>query len=364
MDRRPARLRGHQTDRVDATLTPAAPAAAPSPPGTTGVEPGLRLAPHAVVLRRSPHELQVGVEPSVVVPRSYEPVVAALADGATAGHLGLTAREAGLPADAVADLLGALDDARLLRPPSSVASRAVRVVGAGTLGSRTAHALATAGFGTVHLADLPSRVPTGERALDRPPRRASRRRRPEADGRPERLELLAASLGAAHPSLRVRRPRHFAQPEGGAVALTVVVADGPEPDRLVPDVLREQGAPHLLVRCAGDEAVVGPLVVPGATSCVRCTDLGRRDADPRWPWLLEQLTRLHVEPAPTLLAWAAVTAAVQALAFVGSGHAETLDHTLELSGGEHSLRLRAWPAHPECPCRWDDGSDPGTHGRS
>jgi len=313
-----------------------------------------------VVLRRGPDELQIGVEPSVVVPRSFERVLAALVDGATADDLGLTAREAGLRPDSLADLLGALDDARLLQPPSSVTTRAVRVVGAGTLGSRAAHELATAGFGTLHLADLPSRVPADEPGLDR---RTSRRRRPGPSHETDRLELLAASLGAAHPGLRVRRPRHFTQPEGDAVALTVVVADGPEPDRLVPDVLREQGAPHLLVRCAGDEAVVGPLVVPGATSCVRCADLGRRDADPRWPWLLEQLTRLRVEPVPTLLAWAAVTAAVQALAFVVGGRAETLDHTLELGSGEHALRLRAWPAHPECPCRWDDAGDPGTRGR-
>ena len=340
---------------MDATLTPAAPA----PPGTTGADPGLRLAPHAVVLHRSPHELQIGVEPSVVVPRTYERVVSALVDGAGAHKLGLTAREVGLEPDALTDLLSALDDARLLRPSSPVATRAVRVVGAGTLAARTADALAAAGFGTLYLADLPSRVPPDGPDAARPARRG--RSRPS--GRPDRLELLAARLGAAHPDLRVRRPRHFAQPEGGAVALTVVVADGPEPDRLVPDVLREQGAPHLLVRCAGDEAVVGPLVVPGATSCVRCADLGRRDADPRWPWLLEQLTRLRVEPVPTLLAWAAVTAAVQALAFVGGGRAETLDHTLELGSGEHALRLRAWPAHPECPCRWDDAGDPGTRGR-
>jgi len=133
-----------------------------------------------------------------------------------------------------------------------------------------------------------------------------------------------------------------------------VAADGPEPDRLVTDVLREAGAPHLLLRSSGDEAVVGPLVVPGTTSCVRCADLARRDADVRWPWLLEQLVRLPVQPAPTLLAWAAVTAVVQTLAYVGGSAAETLGHTLELGTDQHTLRLRAWAVHPECPCRGVD----------
>ncbi len=350
---------------MDVTPEPGAPD--PGAGAAPDLDPGLRLAPHAVVLHRSPTELQIGVEPSVVVPRSYRRVVAALAAGSTPHRLGLTAREQGLRPSAVAELLGALDDARLLQPPPVAPARAVRVVGAGPLASRTADELVTAGFGTVYLADLPARAPADDGSDTAPARPAARRRTPAAGRtsrreRTGRVELLTASLRAAHPGARVRRTRHFAQPEGDAVALTVVVADGPEPDRLVPDVLREQGAPHLLVRCTGDEAVVGPLVVPGVTSCVRCADLGQRDADPRWPWLLEQLTRLALEPSPTLLGWAALTAAVQALAFVGGGRAETLGHTLELGGAEHALRLRAWPPHPECPCRWDDTVEAGARG--
>ena len=46
---------------------------------SAGGGPDLRLAPHAVLLRRSPTELQVGVEPSVVVPPAYEPLLRALA---------------------------------------------------------------------------------------------------------------------------------------------------------------------------------------------------------------------------------------------------------------------------------------------
>ena len=48
---------------------------------SAGGGPDLRLAPHAVLLRRSATELQVGVEPSVVVPPAYEPLLRALADG-------------------------------------------------------------------------------------------------------------------------------------------------------------------------------------------------------------------------------------------------------------------------------------------
>lgn len=319
-----------------------------------GGERDLRLAPHAVLLRRTPAELQVGVEPSVVVPDCYDALVRALVAGTGPDQLALTARAQGLAARSVPDLLEALTAARLLQPTSVAANRAVRVIGVGPLGARTAYELVDAGFSSVYLADLP------ERAKPDPGRRpAGRAPRPRTD--PDRLELLAAALEADRPGVRVRRRRHFVHPEGDTVALTVVVADGPEPDRLVPDLLREAGAPHLLVRCVGDEAVVGPLVVPGTTSCVRCADLARRDADPRWPWLLEQLTRLRIEPAPTLLAWAAVTAAVQALAFVGGSGAETLGRTLELGTDQHTLRLRSWPVHPECPCVWADAAPVVVH---
>lgn len=310
----------------------------------SSAEPGLRLAPHAVLLRRSDTELQVGVEPSVVVPVEFDPLVRSLAAGAEPDVLAHLAHERGLPARAVPDLLGALAEVGLLRQRPTPADLGVRVVGAGPLGTRTAHELVAAGVRTLYLAELP----------EPPAPHENRRRRPAPHRRaePDRLDLLVTTLEEACADVRVRRTRHFVKPEGAAVALTVVVADGPEPDRLVTDLLREAGAPYLLVRCSGDEAVVGPLVVPGETSCVRCADLARRDADPRWPWLLEQLTRLRLEPAPSLLAWAAVTAAVQALAFLGGATAETLGHTLELDTDEHTMRLRSWTTHPECPCRW------------
>ncbi|RYZ25808.1 MAG: hypothetical protein EOP01_09835, partial [Propionibacteriaceae bacterium] len=96
----------------------------------------VRLAPHAMVLRRSDSELQIGVEPCVVVPASYDRVVRDLAVGAPPHHLDETAVELGLGPQAVPDLLVALADAHLLGPPATTA--AVRVVGVGPLGSRTA----------------------------------------------------------------------------------------------------------------------------------------------------------------------------------------------------------------------------------
>ena len=47
--------------------------------------------------------------------------------------------------------------------------------------------------------------------------------------------------------------------------------------------------PHLLVRVRDGNGLVGPMVVPGVTSCLRCADLHRSDHDAAWPAVAAQL---------------------------------------------------------------------------
>jgi hypothetical protein len=49
------------------------------------------------------------------------------------------------------------------------------------------------------------------------------------------------------------------------------------------DFAERERLPHLHVGIRHTSAVVGPLVVPGFTSCLRCNYLHRRDQDPSWP---------------------------------------------------------------------------------
>lgn len=58
--------------------------------------------------------------------------------------------------------------------------------------------------------------------------------------------------------------------------------------RLVRDLQRE-GIAHLPVRVRDGTGLVGPLVIPGVTSCLRCADLHRSDRDPAWPAIAAQL---------------------------------------------------------------------------
>ncbi|MCF6745308.1 thiamine biosynthesis protein ThiF [Blastococcus sp. KM273128] len=111
--------------------------------------------------------------------------------------------------------------------------------------------------------------------------------------------------------------------------------------------------PHLVATVRGETGVVGPLVVPGASSCLRCADLHRRDADPRWPRLAAQLTAAEPPPSGATLTCllTAVLAAGQVLACIdGRGAPVTLDATVELRPPDLLPHLRRWPPHPSCGC--------------
>jgi hypothetical protein len=116
--------------------------------------------------------------------------------------------------------------------------------------------------------------------------------------------------------------------------------------------LHDAGVAHLVAAVRGDTGVVGPLVVPGVTSCLRCADLHRRDADPHWPVLAAQLTAAGAPGGATLTCWAtALVAAQQALAYLdGSGSPAALSASVELCPPGLVPRLRRWPPHPSCGC--------------
>jgi hypothetical protein len=141
-------------------------------------------------------------------------------------------------------------------------------------------------------------------------------------------------------------------PAGAAADLVVLTRPWAASDPLVGG-LQRAGVPHLVATVRDRTGVVGPLVVPGVTGCLRCGDLHRRDADPRWPRLAAQLTAGEAAAggATVTCLLTAVVAAVQALAFLdGAAAPAVLDATLELTPPTLLPRLRRWPPHPGCGC--------------
>lgn len=156
----------------------------------------------------------------------------------------------------------------------------------------------------------------------------------------------------AGPALvRTRRASARARPRQRADL--VVLADSPRRD--LPASLVLDGVPHLAVSAIEAIGVVGPLVVPGSSACLRCLDLARAERDPAWPLILAQLPDHPASPlgCDSVLATAvAAQATAQALAFTdrGPAAAATINGTLELVLPDWQWRRRTWQPHPHCDC--------------
>lgn len=341
----------------------AAPAAIPLPEW-------LRLPPGRSVLWRSPDCVQLGLsDASALVIEGLSEPLATLLRGLDGAH-----RTSRLIADAVASgaavaevraVLGELVSAGLATPATdpSVAVEcavdaeawslhsgqrcdeviALRRAATVVVGGRTrlapalAISLAVAGVGrvvvdtagTVEAGD----VGTGYRLAD--------------VGLP-RSQAARDALQRAVPSVHTELPARC-RPD------LVVLADAlvPEPDVLLD--LQARRVPHLAVHAHEGVAVVGPLVLPGRSSCLRCVQLRRTELDPMWPKLAAQLVSAVPFADVACTQVAAALGAEQVLAVLagpgcGAGVPATWGASLELDPLRGQLRKRHWHPHPRCGC--------------
>jgi len=163
-----------------------------------------------------------------------------------------------------------------------------------------------------------------------------------------------APPGRKQPAQAASGQAASAQAPPGQARPDLAVLVGRQPLELRASLMREQ-IPHLAA--SADEAIgiVGPLVVPGRTACLRCMDLTRTDRDPAWPLILAQLAGRAPDPlacdAP-LAAAVAAQAAAQGLAFIDRAAAAgaVTNGTLELFLPGWQWRRRTWPPHQDCAC--------------
>ncbi|WP_166442072.1 hypothetical protein [Nakamurella flava] len=154
--------------------------------------------------------------------------------------------------------------------------------------------------------------------------------------------VLDATAGAAHRR-RGRPPAADLVVLGAIDVLDLGLAATLTRDRV----------PHLGVVAGIGRVVVGPLVLPGRTSCLACAHRHRVDADPEWPTVLRSLLdRRSPTPAAVTVAMATALAAAQILDHVDHLRCPgTVDGTLEWNVGEATPRRRTWVPHPTCGCR-------------
>jgi bacteriocin biosynthesis cyclodehydratase domain-containing protein len=219
------------------------------------------------------------------------------------------------------------------------AATRVEMYGAGRLGATLAALLTAAGIGAVRTED------DGPlRAVDLAP------------GGVRSTELAPRTRGAAAQAVTelVRRSRDIGQPAAPIDRSIVVLA--PTGAVIPPEWLRQvRHRPHLAIAIRDTAAVIGPLVIPGQTPCLRCMELARADRDPAWPALAAQLvgTNRGVEPSDIALVTAAAgLAAMHLLRWLDAPELDVpiVAGTLELSGDDLQLRRRSLTGHPQCGC--------------
>ena len=176
-------------------------------------------------------------------------------------------------------------------------------------------------------------------------------------------ELLIAGLRCS--GARVGHTSHANATGAPAGVDLVVLADWLAADpRLLRD-LHTARVPHLPVRVRDGAGLVGPLVIPGVTSCLTCADLHRTDRDPAWPALATQLREvIGTADRPTVLATAALALGQvqRVIAGVREGCGSdgagapppAFDTSWEIDVGTGAIRARRWPRHPLCGC-WPSG---------
>ena len=212
------------------------------------------------------------------------------------------------------------------------------VHGLGLIGAQVARQLAAAGIGVVRPVDPnPAKhADTGPGALD-PPQVGKRRQ-----------EAVSRAIQRDTPSTRIVPSFPARRPD------LVVIAPVERYPLEIFENLVSAGVPHLVVRPTEDEVLVGPLVLPGRTPCVHCTDLQLSEQDPSWPQFLAQFGTPRpgeLPPADTSLALLAAAYTVQhALTFLDGGEPAVLGAVLSLRPPDAlPVRIEIKP-HSACAC--------------
>jgi bacteriocin biosynthesis cyclodehydratase domain-containing protein len=212
----------------------------------------------------------------------------------------------------------------------------VRVHGAGRTGACLASFLAASGVGHVTCVD-----PAPAEPADLAPAGLT-----EADLGAPRSEGACRAVGRAAPWCR-----SF---DDGFLPDLVMLTGAVLPD--LTDGLVRSGVPHLRVSAGEAIGVIGPLVRPGRSACLRCVDLRKADADPAWPKIVAQATFAQARPQACDTVLAAMTAALacaQALAHLDRPAGlvpAAVNGTLEVVLPDWQWRRRTWPPHPACSC--------------
>lgn len=259
----------------------------------------LRLDPRRPLVWRSPHTLQIGIDPLLAIVTDVTDGDARLIDALTAGAsrtaLGTLAAQAAVPPHRVDEVLNAVAPALARSDEAAQAAQRLplAIVGRGVAAARVAGVLGEAGH------------------------------------------PVSYATSASH--VAGRRP-------AAAVLVSGYVSDPSEHQRW----LRRDIA-HLPVVFGESSVTIGPLVVPGATACLTCVDRHRAESDSAWSAVAAQLWH---RAAPTETAALATEASIEVLRLLRSrDHDGAPGLAVRLDVDSRDRTERRWLPHPDCGCR-------------
>lgn len=163
--------------------------------------------------------------------------------------------------------------------------------------------------------------------------------------------LSKAGVGTVRAYVHGEVPRSGARPD--LIVLTDLVNPSTEPHQ----VWLAGGVPVLPARLVDGAGLVGPLVLPGRSACLRCLELHRADHDECWGTVSADLSgRIGSADPACALGTAALTTA-QALRvtdamvdMAATSAPPVLDAMLEFRLELGELRRHPCPPHPGCDC--------------
>jgi hypothetical protein len=303
---------------------------------------------------------ELGIEPAVA-----DRVIALLAAGGALADVSLGALR-DMPAEARGRLAAELATATLAHGDSDggaciLARRqaaCIRVHSTSPAGFGIASLLSAAGIGLVISTGLTAgqahaRHPAGPPVPQAPSPGTASALGPAWESADSAAAAAHPPSAARIPAAPVRGARAGGRPSPRRRPDLVILADSH--GREFPAALVRRQIPHLAV-CAGEAiGVLGPLVVPGRSACLRCLDMTRAERDPAWPLILAQLASRTADPpacGAVLATAVAAHATAQALAFIdrGATAVAVVNGTIELVLPDWQWKRRSWQPHPRCNC--------------
>lgn len=165
-------------------------------------------------------------------------------------------------------------------------------------------------------------------------------------------ELLIHALQRTSANLKLTQPAGMPNPD------LVIIADSPWLDPEFATGYLNRNLPHLIIDARITEVTVGPLVVPGASSCLSCAEQNLAGVDRSWPVMRKLIGQhQHDQPDWLLLQLACTFAVLQVTGAIAGGDltkSALVNQRWRFRLPGPTISIQSQPANMFCSCQWGE----------